>query len=77
MKNALILSAALFALGAGMPAAQAAGPMSPSGLSPLANSNSTINLHDVARRRVCRRSCVTKGWGFKKRRVCRSVCTWR
>lgn len=77
MKKALILSAALFALGAGMPAAQAAGPMSPTGFKPLANSNSSFNLHDVARRRVCRRTCVTKGWGFKKRRVCRSDCRWR
>ena len=76
MKKALILSAALFALGAGMPA-QAAGPMSPTGISPIANSNGTVNLHNVARRRVCRRTCVTKGWGFKKRRVCRSVCRWR
>ena len=76
MKNLMILSAAALALGFASPSAQAAGPMSPTGIKSTA-SNGTVGLHEIARKRVCRRTCVTKGWGHKKRRVCRSVCRWR
>jgi len=76
MKNLLILSAAALALGIASPSAQAAGPMSPTGIKSTAN-NSSAGVHEIARKRVCRRTCVTKGWGYKKRRVCRQVCRWR
>lgn len=76
MMKALILSAALVGLGMSIPSAQAAGPMSPTGIKAAASSSSAT-VQEVARRRVCRRSCVVKRFGFKKRRVCHSVCRWR
>jgi hypothetical protein len=76
MKHALIMTAAALAFGLSTASVQAAGPMSATGIKSTASSGS-VAVHEIARKRVCRRTCVTKGWGYKKRRVCKQVCRWR
>lgn len=74
MKKSLIASAVLFGFALAAPSTQAAGPMSPAGFKAADSASSVQQVH---RKRVCRRSCTVRGWGHKKRRVCRSVCYWR